>query len=139
MHLFPSHDQKQEQVKQQKQQQEYQQFFEYFASENERSFDPAKDTIPDEVWQQVQNGKPLLDAYQAHEARSLKARLKELEIKLTAQETNIKNEEASTGSLTGNGGTASDFIDAATFEKHKDDRNWIIKNLSKIQKSRAKW
>jgi hypothetical protein len=48
------------------------------------------------------------------------------------------NGSASPGSLeTGTGET--EFISADAFEKNKHDQRWVIKNLSKITKSRPKW
>lgn len=48
------------------------------------------------------------------------------------------NGSASPGSLeTGTGET--EFISADTFEKNKHDQRWVMKNLSKITKSRPKW
>lgn len=62
--------------------------------------------------------------------------------KTQAEQTAIQkianNGSASPGSLeTGAGET--DFISADTFEKNKHDQRWVMKNLSKITKSRPKW
>lgn len=119
--------QRQEAEKQAKQNQEYIDFMNQFP-------DVKPESIPVEVWHMKANnpGISLTDAYIRHEYNSLKS-------KVQAVETNTKNAEASTGSLTGNGSTSSDFIDSATFEKNKDDRRWVMQNLSKIMKSRANW
>jgi hypothetical protein len=59
----------------------------------------------------------------------------------TAQQETIKkitaNGESSPGSLSAGG--ESDFISQELFESKKSDQRWVIKNLSKIQKSRANW
>lgn len=124
---------------QQRQTMQYQEFFDYFKAENGRTFDPERDTISDEVWTMVNTGKPLIDAYQYHEARTLKQKIREMEEKLNIQTTNQKNAESSTGSVTGNGAIGDDFISLETFNANKHDRNWIIKNFNKITNSRSKW
>jgi hypothetical protein len=59
----------------------------------------------------------------------------------TAQQETIKkitaNGESSPGSLSAGG--ENDFISQELFESKKNDQRWVIKNLSKIQKSRANW
>jgi hypothetical protein len=59
----------------------------------------------------------------------------------TAQQEAIKkiaaNGASSPGSLSAGG--ESDFISQELFESKKSDQRWVIKNLSKIQKSRANW
>lgn len=52
---------------------------------------------------------------------------------------NAENAKSSMGSVTGQGETTDGFISFETFEAKKTDRNWIMKNLTKITKSRAKW
>lgn len=118
--------QQQQQEVQAKQQQEYIEFLSQFP-------DITPESIPQEVWDLKANkGLTITDAYIRHEYNKLRG-------KLNAQETNQKNADVSTGSLTGNGGTKSDFIDSNTFEQNKDDRRWVMQNLDKIIKSRAKW
>jgi hypothetical protein len=124
---------------QQKQEEDYKQFFKYFADENGRSFDAAQDTIPDEVWQSVNNGKSLIDAYQAHEAKQYKAKIKELESKLNIQQTNQDNAETSTGSVTGQGSSGAEYISYDVFQANRHNQDWVNKNYNKILKSRAKW
>lgn len=133
--------QQQESQRQQeaKRQTEYQEFFDYFEKENGRSFDTAKDSIPDEVWQGVAKGKTILDSYQAHEARMLKDKVRELESKLQIQQTNTANNATSTGSVTGNGAINADFVSQETFNNNKHDRSWIIKNFDRINQSRKNW
>jgi hypothetical protein len=130
---------KQTVAQQRKQEAEYKEFFEYFATENGRSFDPAQDSIPDEVWHATSKGKTLLDAYQANEAKAYKAKIKELESKLNIQKTNEVNASTSTGSVTGQGTSTNDFISFDTFNANKHDSSWVQKNFNKIVSSRAKW
>jgi hypothetical protein len=121
-----------EKAKQEKQQKDFQAFFETYP-------DVKADTIPIEVWQEVNNGKSLVDAYTKHENSMLKTKLAEFETKLKALETNNANASSSPGSVTGNGDTKGDFISREQFEANKKDQRWMIKNLSRIQQSRAKW
>jgi hypothetical protein len=118
----------------------YREFFDYFAQENGRSFDPAKDIIPDEVWETVNKGKTLSDAYQMHEAKQYKSKIKELESKLNIQQTNEVNANSSTGSVTGQGGaTDADYISYDLFNANRNNSDWVHKNYDKIIKSRARW
>jgi hypothetical protein len=118
--------------KQEKQRMDFQAFFEAYP-------DVKADTIPAEVWQEVNNGKSLVDAYVKYENSTLKTKLAEFETKFKAMETNEANASTSPGSVTGNGDTKGDFISKEAFEANKKDQKWIIKNLSRIQASRAKW
>lgn len=110
---------------------ETQEFFELFKEENGRAWD-AEDGIPKEVLEYQAKGKSLPDAYNAY----LKATYKS---KIGATEVNEKNAKSSTGSVTGNGSTGTGDISKETFEAKKHDREWVIKNFSKITESRAKW
>jgi len=96
-------------------------------------------TIPQEVWDRCNKGYSLLDSYQIHENKALKEKIAAQEKAIQVKETNKKNAVNSPGSVTGQGATVADYISAETFEKNKGDQRWIIKNLSKIQESRAKW
>jgi len=116
---------KQSQAQQQAQQQQYQEFFEYFSAENGRSFDATKDTVPAEVWQAVEKGKTLTDAYIAHENKQLKS-------KLNIQATNQTNAETSTGSVTGQGVTASKALTADMIE-HMTEKE-ISSRWSEVKK-----
>lgn len=123
---------KQARQQQERQQKDYQAFVEAYP-------DVKPDQIPPEVWQEVQSGKSLVDAYAKHENSTLKTKLAELEAKFKAQETNQSNASSSPGSVTGNGDNPADFISRETFEANKKDQKWVIKNLTRIQASRAKW
>jgi hypothetical protein len=98
---------------QQKKNAVYEEFFQYFKEENGRDFDTTKDTIPQEVWDSVNKGKSLVDAYAIHESKQLKAKLKALE-------TNTLNAESSTGSVTGNGTTKETQLTPEMIENMTD-------------------
>lgn len=115
----------------QRKQAETNEFFELFKEENGRAWD-AEDGLPKEVLEYQAKGKSLPDAYNAY----LKATYKS---KIGATEVNEKNAKSSTGSVTGNGSTGTGDISQETFEAKKHDREWVIKNFSKITESRAKW
>lgn len=88
--------------------------------------------IPTEVWQANAKGVPLRYAYAEHAlklARDAEAKLK----------ANADNAKGSMGSVSTNGNPETDYISKETFESKKGDRGWVIKNLSKINSSRAKW
>lgn len=61
--------------------------------------------IPKDVWDAVNDGKLLTDAYNAYENRQLKAAVKDLNDKIAAIEINQKNKEKSTGSRKSAGNT----------------------------------
>lgn len=130
---------KQAKAEQERKYAEYSEFLDYYRAENGKDFDPASDTIPNEVWAATKKGKTLADAYAYHMNQQLKSKIAEYEKKLGAQETNEKNASTSPGSVTGNGSTKGDFISREVFEANKHDRNWVVKNLSKISESRPKW
>lgn len=65
--------------------------------------DVKADQIPAEVWQEVNSGKSLLDAYAKHENNILKQQISEYEKKLNISNSNARNAAASTGSVTGQG------------------------------------
>lgn len=110
---------------------EIKEFFELFKEENGRAWDEV-DGLPKEVADLQAKGKSLPDAYNAYLKTTYKS-------KIGATEINEKNAKSSTGSVTGNGGTGTGEISQETFEAKKHDREWVIKNFSKITESRAKW
>lgn len=114
-------------------------FLEYFKEKNGRSFDDSKDVIPAEVFKYAESGVPLLVAYKAFgETEALRKELEAMKAKLSADETNKKNAESSTGGI--NPAVAdSDFITKEVFEANKSDQRWVMKNLEKLTKSRPKW
>lgn len=112
-------------VEQEKQQRDLQEFITAFP-------DVKPDDIPTEVWQANANGIPLRYAYADHALKLAR----ETETKAKA---NAENAKGSMGSVSGDGATETEFITKEAFEAKKGDRSWVIKNLSKITTSRAKW
>jgi len=113
-----------------KQQDDYKQFIESFP-------DAKAEDIPASVWEQVDKGKSLVDAYTHHENQSLKEQLKSLTEKKEIEQTNEENAASSTGSVTGQG-TAK----AARFTRDQVDkmsREDVDRNWSAIQKSMKNW
>jgi len=108
---------------------------------NFRSVYPEVDakTIPDVVWEKVNSGMALVDAYRVHENTVIKEELAELKKALQVQKTNEANAATSPGSVKGTGETADDFITFDTFEKNKANQSWVIKNYKRIIESRQKW
>lgn len=91
--------------------QDNQSFLDYFKKENKRDFDPEKDILPVEVWQENKDfqeslgkkGKSFIDAYQKHENSMLKSKLAEYEKGTSTSTANADNANSATGSVTGNG------------------------------------
>ncbi|MDR3278823.1 MAG: hypothetical protein LBT12_08615 [Oscillospiraceae bacterium] len=71
---------------------------EAFFAEYGNGFDPR--SIPPEVWRRVENGKPLLSAYQSYENRLLRE-------KLGADAKNAENHARAAGSRSTDGATAA--------------------------------
>jgi hypothetical protein len=131
----------QEKLTQKQQQQkdaECRDFFDYFATENGRSFDPDKDTIPDAVWKSVEeNGKSLTDAYQLHELKQTKAKLNEIAKGNKTLESNNNNALTGTGSVTGNGNGTNDYFTADQVRAMSQDQ--VNTNLKSIEESMKRW
>ncbi len=100
---------------------------------------PDVKEIPDQVWQEVNDGSTLVDAYTRFENRSLREKIAKLEEAVGVQERNKANAGSSPGSVKGEGAIGSDFISKDTFEANKHDQQWIIRNFDVINKSRSKW
>lgn len=96
-------------------------------------------TIPQEVWDKVNNGMPLIDAYRLHENTALKAENAELKKAIQVQSNNEVNAASTPGSVKGDGGTAADFISFDDFEQNKGNQSWVQKNYKRIMESRQKW
>lgn len=88
-------------------------FLDWYQQENGTPFDTNNNTIPEDVWiqsdlyekSQGREGKSLVDAYAHYEIKQLKNQMK-------ATQTNTKNAESSTGSVTGNGNNANTELTA---------------------------
>jgi hypothetical protein len=130
-----------EQVQAQQKQTEAQQKQQQMIGEFTKLYPDLKPAdIPDTVWADVvEKGKPLTDAYRAHEVELLRADKAKLEQALQIRDKNAENAGSTPGSVTGMGSVPSDFISKATFDQNKNNRTWLVKNLDTIQKSRSKW
>lgn len=53
-------------------------FVDYWQQQHGRPFDPEKDSIPAEVWQEVENGTPLRYAFVEHEINRLKQEIQNI-------------------------------------------------------------
>lgn len=124
------------QEQQKKQQEDYMKFFEAFP-------DVKADSIPPEVWVEVDKGRSLVSAYREYslstENQTLKSKLSEFEQKLQTQQANAQNAQTSTGSLTGQGSVPSDYISKETFETNRGNQAWMSKNYDLLVKSMKKW
>lgn len=101
--------------------------------------DVKPEDIPVEVWQEVENGRSLVDAYRAQEVNQLKGKLAQYEQQSQAQQANAQNAAASTGSLTGKGDVPNGFISKEIFEQNKNNQSWLSKNYDSLKKSMNKW
>lgn len=95
--------------------------------------------IPMEVWQQVQQGKSLVDAYAKHENSLLKAELEKFKKGQITQQVNKATASTAIGSVTGQGVIPNDFISKEMFEANKHDQNWMNSNYEKLRTSMNRW
>lgn len=95
--------------------------------------------IPMEVWQQVQQGKSLVDAYAKHENALLKAEIEKFKKGQVTQQANKSTAATAIGSVTGQGAIPTDFISKETFEANKHDQNWMYKNYEQVRTSMNRW
>jgi DNA repair exonuclease SbcCD ATPase subunit len=122
-----------------RQKQEQQQMYAEFLEAYPEFQDPQKaNEIPPEVWQAVQKGERLLNAYARYENQRLKAEMAKYQQQQQTQQANLNNAATSTGSVK-DGGKGGEFISLDEFEANRHDQSWVMKNYSRIQKSRAKW
>lgn len=106
-------------------------FFAFYEEVNGREFSPT-DEIPVEVFQISQEkGIPLKYAYAEHVAKVAREEKKNLAIGKQTAEANIKNANASTGSVTGS--PQSDVVSEAEINAHADDIAWMNKNFTKVE------
>lgn len=128
------------QKKRESQAAEFGEFMNYFKEEYGRAFDPTTDKIPAEVLAAQKQGVKLKDAYIPYRLQEMKAEMADMRKKLQADETNRKNADSAVGSVKSDGQTGTgDFITFDTFEANKHDQKWLMKNMSAVLKSRAKW
>jgi hypothetical protein len=92
--------------------------------------------IPQTVWDEVSNGKSLVDAFVKHENQTLKQRLAEVEKSKQIEQQNIDNAQASTGAVTNTGGNPAYFTreQVAKMSISETNRNWTA-----INESMKKW
>jgi hypothetical protein len=114
-----------EQAKAEKQRVEFKEFIDNFP-------DVKPSEIPEEVWKANEAGIPLRYAYAEYA-------LKQSRIEATKQKANAENAQTSMGKVGTEAASEDGFISKETFELKRNDRQWIIKNLSKIAVSRSKW
>ena len=125
--------------KEYQQKQEQQQMYSEFLEAYPEFQDPQKaNEIPPEVWQMVNKGEKLLNAYARYENQRLKAEMAKYQQQQQTQQANLNNAATSTGSVK-DGGKGGEFISLDEFEANRHDQSWVMKNYSRIQKSRAKW
>lgn len=101
--------------------------------------DIKPETIPGEVWNNVNKGMSLVDAYTRYENQKLKAQMEKLTQSQQTQQTNQANAASSTGSVTGQGTVPNGFISKEEFEKHRGDMKWVKVHLDELNKSMSKW
>jgi hypothetical protein len=77
---------------------EFGEFFNYFREANGREYVPNQDTIPENVWESVNQGVPLKFAYMAHENSQLRTQLS------TLKQNKANAQKAPVGSVTAHGG-----------------------------------
>jgi hypothetical protein len=97
------------------------------------------ETIPVEVWQEVNKGRSLVDAYTIYENQQLKAQIAKVTQSQQTQQTNQSNAASSTGSITGQGEVPNGYISKEEFEKHRGDMKWVKAHYDELNKSMNKW
>lgn len=106
--------------------------------------DPQKAaTIPKAVWDKVNQGKSLLDAYNEYQVAEYRKQIATMTTNQQAGQTvndkNLQNAQSSAGSAKSDGPVPGDFISKETFEQNKHNMKWVQDNLDKLNKSQKKW
>lgn len=99
--------------------------------------DVKPEDIPQSVWEEVEKGVDLTDAYTKYENTQLKAKIAELTGNKEIEQKNTENAQASTGSVTGKGSVNDGY-----FTKEQVDnmtRQEVSKNYDKIMESMKHW
>lgn len=98
--------------------------------------DVEPQNIPQSVWDDVQGGRSLVDAYVKYENQTLKQRLAEVEKAKQVEQQNLDNAQASTGAVTNTGGSPAFFTreQVAKMSLAETNRNWTA-----INESMKKW
>lgn len=111
------------------QERDFQQFLESYPS-------VKPDEIPVSVWEEVESGKSLIDAYMKHENKLLKEKLGLTNKQESIQQRNQENASASIGSVKSNGESAPFFTkDQVTKMSTKE----VNDNWKAINESMKKW
>lgn len=111
------------------QERDFQQFLESYPS-------VKPDEIPISVWEEVESGKSLIDAYMKHENKLLKEKLGLTNKQESIQQRNQENASASIGSVKSNGESAPFFTkDQVTKMSTKE----VNDNWKAINESMKKW
>jgi hypothetical protein len=77
--------------------------------------DVKPDGIPQEVWDEVNKGQTLINAYRAYENKQLKAKLEKEKAEAKRRTQEEKNKARSTGSQSSAGKRDMDAFDAAWY------------------------
>lgn len=123
-------NEKREREQAEQREQDYQAFLETFP-------DAKPEDIPESVWQEVEQGKSLVDAYTRHENQQLKEQLEQLKEKQEIEKQNEENAESSTGSLTGKGEGKQPYFTREQVAKMSTEE--VNKNWKTINESMKKW
>lgn len=98
--------------------------------------DVKPDEIPISVWQEVENGKPLIDAYMKYENQLLKEKLNMTTKQEQIQQRNQENASASIGAVKSNGESAPFFTKEQVSKMTTQEVN---QNWKAINESMKKW
>jgi hypothetical protein len=120
-------------------------FLEHFKEANGRDYDPAKDSLPEDVWAESEKyeaskgkeGKSLIDSYTRYENQSLKQKLAELEESKKIDAKNEENAQSSTGSISNGGGEQKAHFTREQVAKMSTEE--VNKNWAAINQSMKKW
>jgi hypothetical protein len=111
------------------QEQDFQSFLENYP-------DVKAEEIPASVWQEVESGKSLIDAYMKHENKILKEQLGKTNKLETISQRNQENASASIGAIKSNGESAPFFTKEQVSKMNTKEVN---KNWKSINESMKKW
>lgn len=122
--------QQEESAERAKQEEDYKAFLDTFP-------DTKPEDIPQSVWNDVNKGKSLVDAYTRFENQQLKEKLSKLTEQEKIEQQNQENAASSTGSVTGQGTAKATRYTREQVAKMSTDE--VNKNWASIQESMKKW
>jgi hypothetical protein len=93
--------------------------------------------IPQSVWDEVDKGKSLVDAYTRYENQSLKQKLAELEKSKQIEQQNEENAQSSTGAINNKGEGGQAYFTREQVAKMSIEE--VNKNWNTINESTKKW